>query len=102
MNLPDLDRPDDSLGRQDPFVTAVRIWSSLENMRAHGFPEDQMEKIIRSMDAVLIRHRRTLVEQYAKISPSSRTLDLRRRLGLEHWDDGEVLAQHDPDTRSTA
>lgn len=101
MNLPDLDRPDDTNGRQDPFVNAVRIWSSLESMRSHGFPETYIEDVVRSMDAVMIRHRKTLVEQYVQAPLYFRTPDLRRRLGLEYWHDGELLAQNDPDTRST-
>jgi len=101
VKLPDLDLPDDLHGRQDPFVNAVRIWASLEAMRTHGFPEQYIEDVIRSMDAVMIRHRRTLVEQYVHAPLALRTPAALRGLGLEYWHDGEVLAQNDPHRRTT-
>lgn len=101
MTLPDLDQPDDSLGRQDPFVNAVRIWASLERMRAHGFPEEYIEDVARSMDQAMMRHRSVLVEQYVQAPLFFRTRDLRRRIGLEHWGNGELLAANDPDRRAT-
>lgn len=101
MRLPDLDQPDDSLGRQDPFVNAVRIWSSLERMRAHGFPEEYIGDVARSMDQAMMRHRSVLVEQYVQAPLFFRTPDLRRQMGLEYWDDGDLLAANDPDRRAT-
>lgn len=101
MNLPDLDQPDTALGRQDPFVNAVRIWTSLERMRAHGFPEEYIEDVARSMDRAMMRLRCTLVEQYVQAPLFFRTADLRRQLGLEYWNDGEMLAANDPDRRAT-
>lgn len=101
MSLPDLDHPDDTLGRQDPFVNAVRIWSSLERMRAHGCPEEYIEDVARSMDQAMMRHRCTLVEQYVQAPLFFRTADLRRQIGLEYWHDGEALAANDPDRRAT-
>jgi hypothetical protein len=101
VSLPAPDQPDDINGHQDPFVNAVRIWASLEAMRANGFPQPEMEEVIRSMDAVMIRHRQVLIEQYTRARPVFRTRTLLRRLGLEYWSDGELLAQNDPDRKTT-
>jgi hypothetical protein len=55
------------------------------------------------MDAVLIRHRRRLVGQYLAEAPDNHqdSIALRRTLGLEFWGDGALLAQHDPEKRTT-
>lgn len=101
MNLPDLDEPDDHLGPLDPFVNAVRIWSSMERMRRHGFPEERIGEISRSMDTVMLRHRRELVNEYVAAPMYFRTSDLRHQLGLDYWPDGELLAQNETDRRAT-
>jgi hypothetical protein len=49
----------------------------------------------------MMRHRCTLVEQYVQAPLFFRTADLRRQIGLEYWDDGEMLAPNDPDRRAT-
>lgn len=100
MILSPLDQPEDHLGRQDPFVNAVRIWGSLEALRLKGFPREYIRDVSRSMDSVMVRHRRELVEQYVQAPASFRTSDLMHRLGLEYWIDGELLAQNDSDRRT--
>jgi hypothetical protein len=50
------------------------------------------------MDAVLVRHRRVLVEQFMA-ADSDLYPDLSvllHRIGLEYWEDGQVLAANDP------
>lgn len=95
---PYLDAPDDALGAQDPFVSAVRVWTSLEGLRRLGWPPDYIKEAAQSMDAVLVRHRRVLVEQFMA-ADSDRYPDLPallRHFGLEYWEDGQVLAANDP------
>lgn len=100
MTLPDLDQPDDKLGRQDPFVSATRIWASLERLRTQGFPKEYIRDVSESMDAVMMRHRRALVEEYVQAPMYFRTSELRRKIGLEYWSDGDLLAQNDSDRRT--
>jgi hypothetical protein len=97
------DEPDDRLGRQDPFVHALTIWKSLDVLRTNGPPGGRLEAVTRSMDAVLVRHRHKLLEQYREVSPTryQDSMALRYELGLEHWPDGQLLASNDPDRRTT-
>lgn len=98
MPTSDLDKPDITLGRQDPFVHAVRVWTSLESMRRHGWPEQYTRNVARSMDAVMVRHRRILVAQFMAADPTVHRDHgaLLRRMGLEYWEDGQILAENDP------
>lgn len=83
---------------------ALSIWRSIEALRARGASLGHLGDVVRSMDAVLVRHRSTLVEQYLAVSPSCHqdSRALIRKLGLEYWSDGGLLAQDThPDGRTT-